>query len=194
LLQTVREAETRLTGLGRRLDEKDAEAVSKTAEVLRELLAELADQAASNDIELETSAEAATPRIGTVRAAILDRYLERNQALRFAVDDLEHAATLLAYLAELGASRRARKLPEFCRSWERKLRRHVTAVRKVAVATGADPDAAVELLDPAAIEPLEGELAAATAEPRSANGPGAETTTGRGSWFDRRFGRRRDSL
>ena len=60
-----------------------------------------------------------------VRAAILDRFLERNQALRFAVDDLEHVTTLLAYLASVSATRRAKVLTELCQGWERKMRRHV---------------------------------------------------------------------
>jgi hypothetical protein len=32
---------------------------------------------------------------------VLDRFLERNQALRLAVGDLEHVTTLLAYLARV---------------------------------------------------------------------------------------------
>jgi hypothetical protein len=39
------------------------------------------------------------------------------------------------------------KLPEFCRSWERRLRRQVSAVRRAAVELGNSPDAAIEPLD-----------------------------------------------
>ena len=94
-----------------------------------------------------------------VRAAILDRFLERNQALRFAVDDLEHVTTLLAYLATVSGTRRAKKLTELCQGWERKMRRHVGAVRKAAVELASDPDAAIEPLDPSPV----GKAAHATA-------------------------------
>ena len=94
-----------------------------------------------------------------MRAAILDRFLERNQALRFAVDDLEHVTTLLAYLASVSATRRAKTLTELCEKWERRMRRHVSAVRKAAVDLAADPDSAIEPLDPSPV----GKAAHATA-------------------------------
>jgi hypothetical protein len=82
-----------------------------------------------------------------VRGAVFDRFLERNQALRLAVEDLEHVTTLLAYLARVSETRGDPNLPDFCRSWERRLRRQVNAVRKAAVELGGDPDRAVEPLD-----------------------------------------------
>jgi hypothetical protein len=39
-------------------------------------------------------------------------------------------------------------LSEFCQSWERRLRRQVSAVRKSAIELGSDPDLAVLPLDP----------------------------------------------
>ena len=59
--------------------------------------------------------------------------------------------TLLAYLATVSETRRAQKLTELCRAWERKMRRHVTAVRKAAVDLAADPDAAIQPLDPSPV-------------------------------------------
>ncbi len=85
-----------------------------------------------------------------MRGAVLDRFLERNQALRFAVEDLEHVTTLLGYLARVGETRDDPDLPEFCRSWERRLRRQVNALRKAAIELGDDPDGAVEPLDDSA--------------------------------------------
>jgi hypothetical protein len=88
--------------------------------------------------------------VGTLRGAVLDRFLERNQALRLAVGDLEHVATLLAYLAQVSATRGDAELPEFCGTWERRLRRQLGAIRKAAIELGASPDAAVEPLDDSA--------------------------------------------
>src|SRR2546422_125836 len=53
----------------------------------------------------------------------------------------------LGYLASVSETRGDMKLPESCRSWERRLRRQVNAVRKAAIELGGDPDGAVEPLD-----------------------------------------------
>lgn len=148
LYLSAREAQTRLDRLAETLPEDTAKPVTKATAALRELVAELRPATAVHDLHGELAAEGGGARIGTVRAAILDRFLERNQALRFAVDDLEHVTTLLAYLAAVSARRSDEALQELCLGWERKLRRHVTAVRKAAVALGEDPDSAIEPLDP----------------------------------------------
>lgn len=154
LYLTAREAETRLERLSGRLPEEAALPVGKAAAALRELVHALRPETARHDLHSELAAEGGGARIGTVRAAILDRFLERNQALRFAVDDLEHVTTLLAYLAELSAKRKDKRLPEICHGWERKMRRHVGTVRKAAIALAADPDGAIEPLDPSPIGQL----------------------------------------
>src|SRR5204862_267462 len=112
-----------------------------------------------------------------VRGAVLDRFLERNQALRLAIDDLEHLATLLGYLASVSEARRDPKLPEFCRSWERRLRRRLGAIRRAAFELGSDPDAAVRPLDPSAAG-------------RAAHGL-AWAVGSVGEWTDRRLARRK---
>ena len=159
LFLTAQEAQTRLSRLAGHLHEDARRAVEKAGAALDDLLAELKPTLARYDLHGELAARGGGARIGMVRAAILDRFLERNQALRFAVDDLEHVTTLLAYLAAVSGKRRATKRVEMCESWERKLRRHVTAVRKVAVELGSDPDAAIEPLDPSPV----GKAAHATA-------------------------------
>jgi hypothetical protein len=160
LLLTAREAETRLARLARVLDPESAEAVRRAVELLREL-----------------AAERGGAGIGTVRAAVLDRFLERNQALRLAVDDLEHTTTLLAYLAAVSETRGDATLPELCRRWERRMRRQIGAVRKAALALAADPDAAIEPLDPSPM---------GQAAHKSAVAAGSI-----GEWIDRRFARYR---
>ena len=124
------------------------EPIDKAAESLGRLLDELGPLTARHDLHGSVAAQGGGANLGTVRGAVFDRFLERNQALRLAVDDLEHVATLLGYLANVSESRGDAKLPEFCRSWERRLRRQLGAVRKAAIALGSTPDAAVEPLDP----------------------------------------------
>jgi len=144
-----RAAQKRLARLGQAIDGADArEPVDKAAESLGKLLDELGPLTARHDLHGNVTAQGGGANFGFLRGAVLDRFLERNQALRLAVDDLEHVTTLLAYLATVSESRGDAKLPEFCRSWERRLRRQVSAVRKAAVSLGESPDGAIEPLDP----------------------------------------------
>jgi hypothetical protein len=151
LFLSAQEAQTRLSRLAGHLDDDARPAVEKADATLSGLLDELKPALARYDLHGELAARGGGARIGTVRAAILDRFLERNQALRFAVDDLEHVTTLLAYLGGVSATRRATALTELCKTWERKLRRHVSAVRKAAVDMASDPDSAIEPLDPSPV-------------------------------------------
>ncbi len=149
LYVTARAASKRLGRLAVSLDGTDArEPLDKAAESLGKLLEELGPLTARHDLHGEVAAQGGGANLGVMRGAVVDRFLERNQALRLAVDDLEHVATLLAYLANVSESRGDAKLPEFCRSWERRQRRQVSAVRKAALALGQTPDIAVEPLDP----------------------------------------------
>jgi hypothetical protein len=177
LFLTAREAETRLNRLAEALDAEAARPVARAAELLGDLVVELRSVLARHDLYSELAAEGSGARIGTVRGAILDRFLERNQALRFAVDDLEHATTLLAYLAVVSETRGDEQLPELCRSWERRMRRQVSAVRGAALALAADPDTAIEPLDTSPV----GQVAHKSAVV-------AGTV---GEWIDRRFARHR---
>ena len=54
-------------------------------------------------------------------------------------------------MGSVSASRGKKNLPELCGTWERKLRRQVSAIRKVAVDLGSHPDDAIEPLDPGAL-------------------------------------------
>jgi hypothetical protein len=151
LFLTAQEAQTRIATLAGHLDGEPRAAVEKAHGALTEMLDEFQPALARYDLHAEHAARGGGSRIGMVRSAILDRFLERNQALRFAVDDLEHVATLLAYLGAVSGTRRAETLTDLCERWERRIRRHVTAARKAAVELGTDPDAAIEALDPSLI-------------------------------------------
>ena len=123
------------------------ELLDKAADSISRLLDELGPLTAQHDLHGSVAAQGSGANLGTVRGAIFDRFLERNQALRLAVDDLEHVTTLLGYLARVGAVNGDPKLSEFCGSWERRMRRQVNAVRKAAIELGDDPDRAVEPVD-----------------------------------------------
>jgi hypothetical protein len=147
LFLTAQQAQTRLGKLAGHLDGDPRSAVEKAGGALAEMLEDFRPALARYDLHTEHAARGGGSRIGLIRAAIVDRFLERNQALRLAVDDLEHVATLLAYLAAVSETRDATTLTELCRAWERRLRRHVGAIRKTVVALASDPDAAIEPLD-----------------------------------------------
>ena len=178
LYLTGRQLVGRWTRLAEALDgAAAAEPVSKAADSVEKMLAELAPLTARHDLHGNIAAQGTGARLGVARAAVGDRFLERNQALRLALDDLEHVATLLAYLATVSETRGDAELPEFCRSWERRLRRQLGAVRRAAVEMGEDPDAAIQPLDPSAVG-------------RAAHGAAYAAGTV-GEWVDRQVARRR---
>jgi len=108
------------------------------------------------------------------RSAVGDRFLERNQALRTAVLDVQHVATLLGYQAEIAATRGDDELAQALRRHERKLVSVERAARKAAIELGKKPDKAIERVD-------------ASAAGRVAHGA-ANTVGTVGEWVDRRIG------
>jgi hypothetical protein len=117
------------------------------AEAARTLLGELSDLTAGYGLYGFPAAQGVGARVAGLRNVVADRTLERNQALRMAVLDIQHVVTLAGYLAALGEARGDEPMAEFCGRWERKLKRLEGRARKAAVAAGQDPDAAIEPLD-----------------------------------------------
>jgi hypothetical protein len=180
LYVTGRQAAKRLGRMALSFDRTDArEPLDKATESLGKLLDELGPLTARHDLYGDVAAQGGGANLGAIRGAVFDRFLERNQALRLAVDDLEHVTTLLAYLATVSEGRGDTTLAEFCGSWERRMRRQVSAVRKAAVTLGTTPDAAIEPLDPSAV---------GRAAHRAAWAFGTV-----GEWTDRQVARRRRS-
>ena len=147
------------------------------AERARELLRELGPVTSRYGLHGGPAAQGVGVSVARNRAAVRDRFLERNQAVRLAVQELQHLTTLLAYLAAVARTRDDAELAEFCIAWERRLRRIESDVRKVAVEGGADPDAAIEPLDSSPV----GRAAHAAGYAMGAFG----------EWFDRRAAERR---
>ena len=82
------------------------------------------------------------------RSRFGDRFLERNQALRTAVLDVQHVVTLLGYQAQIAETREDEELAQALRHHERELLAVERAARRAAVKLGTTPDEAIERLDP----------------------------------------------
>jgi hypothetical protein len=109
------------------------------------------------------------------RNAVADRFLERNQALRTALLDVQHVVTLLGYQAQVAETAGDTELARALRRNERTLLTVERAARKTAIELGKKPDKAIERVDPS---------------PAGRLAHGAANTVGTvGEWVDRRAGR-----
>ena len=108
------------------------------------------------------------------RGQVGDRFLERNQALRTAVLDVQHVATLLGYQATLAETRGDDELASSLRRHEKELLSSERAARRAAISLGSNPDQAIERLDQS---------------PAGRVAHGAANAVGTvGEWVDRRRG------
>ena len=140
------------------------------------LLGELPGVTNPRDLHGGPAARGVGTAAATIRGGVRDRFLERNQAARVALLDLQHVVTLIAYIGATAESRGDEALASFCRRWEERMRAVEDDVRTAVVALGSDPDAAIEPLDTSA---------GGRAAHRAAYAVGAL-----GEWFDRRTARR----
>lgn len=152
-----------------------ASALRSGADAAHELLRELAIKTPEYDLYGREAAQGVGARSAQLRGALGDRFLERNQAVRFAVAELQHAVTLLGYLGALAEYRGDPDLREMHGRWERKLKRLEGVARKAAIAMGEQPDSAIAPLDSSTVG-------------RAAHGV-AHAVGSLGEWFDRRSGR-----
>jgi hypothetical protein len=134
--------------LARMLAGTGAEApLRQGADAVRELLLELEPLTAKQGLHGRFAAQGSGAGVGSARGVVIDRFLERNQALRFAVGELEHVITLLAYLGAVSEGRGNTELATLCRSWERRLGSCTRAANEAVLELAGDPDAAIEPLD-----------------------------------------------
>jgi hypothetical protein len=133
--------------LAERVGGAPAEVLERGVQASRELLDELADRTRPHDLHGAVAARGSGVWVSRLRGAS-DLLLERNQALRSAVLDVQHVTTLLAYLAALADRRGDAALATWHRGWERRLREIEDAALAAAVAEGADPERAVEPAEP----------------------------------------------
>ncbi len=156
-----------------------ADVLSRGADAARSLIHELEPATEVHGLHGRPSAQGAGLTLARQRAAMRDRFLEVNQAARFAVEDLQHVVTLLGYLETVTRTSEHVDLAELLGRWERKLRRLENEARRAVVALGADPDSAIEPLDSSPLG-------------RAAHGANYAIGTV-GEWVDRKTAARRDS-
>ena len=130
--------------LAGRLGGEAGAALREGAAQAEELLDELADRMAEHDLAGFPAAQSAGGSLSSLRNRLADTALERNQALRLAVRDVQHLGTLLPYLAALARSRGDERLARWHGGWRRRLVGIERRVRELAVEAGSDPDAAVQ--------------------------------------------------
>jgi hypothetical protein len=137
-------------GLAPRIGGEAGDVLERGAAAAGELLGELTDRTAAHGLFGTPAAQGIGNGGGWLKSAG-DLLLERNQALRRAVLDVQHVTTLLAYLAELADRRDGVALASWERAWERRLREFEDAARQAAVSEGRDPARAVAPADPGAL-------------------------------------------
>ena len=120
-----------------------AEALRDGSAEARSVVEELRTLARARDLEIGLAALNAG-RVARARPPVPDGALERNQALRFALLDVQHVLTLLDYLAELSLADDDTEAHAACAAWAGRLRPSERAVRRQVVELGKDPDTAVE--------------------------------------------------
>jgi hypothetical protein len=161
--------------LARRLDDDAAAALLAGAADARALIEDLAAATDARGLHAR-SAVALAARVASARPMAPDHLLERNQALRHALLDLQHCLTLLAYTAALAAASGDEPLRALLAGWEERLRPHERALRAAILALAARPDDAIA----PAIPSMAGRV-----------GLGLAATGGAiGEWVDERAARR----
>jgi hypothetical protein len=120
--------------------------LGRGVEASKALLGELAERTAAYGLHGVPAATGVGVWGSRLRGAG-DLFFERNQALRTAVLDVQHVATLLGYLAALADGRSDTALAGWLRGWESRLRRLEDEIREAAIAEGGHPDRAVQPYD-----------------------------------------------
>lgn len=159
--------------LGRRLPAgPTTDTLADGIETADGLLAELKPLTAARGLNGFPAATGLGRSLARSRTTVADRFLERNQALRLALLDVQHLTTLLGYLAELARTTGGDELAEFCERWQGEMLVIEHSARDAAARIGDDPDAAIEPLD---------------RSPAGRAAHGAAYLIGSfGEWFDRR--------
>jgi hypothetical protein len=143
LVATTRHLADHWASLSSRLPGPFADGV----EAARKLIAGVRPLMEARGLFAGTAAQSVGKSLAGSRRLVGDRFLERNQALRTAILDVQHVVTLLGYQAALADTRGDEELARELRVHERALLSVERAARRAAASLGADPDAAIERLD-----------------------------------------------
>jgi hypothetical protein len=141
---TTRQLESHWRKLAARLgDPLLAEGSAVARELLDELRSRVGDE---HDLHGQPSAQAVGARLAGARG-VSELLLERNQAFRSALLDLQHVTTLLGYAAALADTRGDEALAAWQRGWADRLSALEDRARAAAAAMGADPESAIAPAD-----------------------------------------------
>lgn len=121
--------------------------LAEGADKARELLTALRPLTEGRDLYLGPAANSVGVSLAGSRSRLGDRFLERNQAYRIALLDVQHVVTLLGYQAQIAEGRGDEELGGDLRRFERELLAVEQAARQAATQLGDDPDAAIERID-----------------------------------------------
>jgi hypothetical protein len=138
----ARHLATHWARLAGRLDGEQEAVLTRGAAAGRELVVEVAARTSARGLEGFPAAQSVGIRLGDLRGAG-DLVLERNQAMRGAVLDVQHVTTLLGYLATLAELRADVELAGWERAWHDRLELVEADARAAAAAMGRDPDGAI---------------------------------------------------
>src|SRR5436309_5935054 len=142
------------------------------ADAAAALLGELERTTPEYGLYGKPAAEGLGESVAKTRRGVRDRFLERNQALRFAASDVQHVVTLLGYLEQIARTRGDERLRSLCSDQRARLMAVERNARAAAIELGSSPDKAIEPLD-------------RSAAGRVAHGAAYAVGTV-GEWFDRR--------
>jgi hypothetical protein len=117
------------------------------AAAAHDLLRDLEQRTPEYGLYGKPAAQGVGANLASARRNVRDRFLERNQALRFAVSDVQHVVTLLGFLEQVARSRGDDSLRAFCSDQRARLMPVERTVRAAAIELGSSPDEAIEPLD-----------------------------------------------
>ena len=132
--------------LAERLGGRQGAALREGAGQAETMLDELADRMEEHGLAGFPAARSAGGSLSSLRNRLADATLERNQALRLAVLDVQHLGTLLPYLAGIARGRGDERLARWYGGWRRRLAAIERRARELAIAAGDNPEKAVEPL------------------------------------------------
>jgi hypothetical protein len=136
---TLRQVQGHWTRLAQRLGGPPADFLQEGAATAQQLLEELDG---ATELQGQPAAQGMGSRLAGART-VSDLLLERNQAFRGALLDVQHVTTLLGYLAGLARTRGDEELAARQDGWQERLRPLEERGRAIAVTLAADPEAAI---------------------------------------------------
>jgi len=144
----ARDVERHHGRLAERLGSDDAASgLRGSAAAARRLVADLEALTPSYGLYLAPAAAGLGTMVAGTRGGVLDRFLERGQAVRVAGTDLDAVVLLLGYLARTAERRGDERMAGLCADWRQELTGLSAAVHDAAIAMGDDPDRSIEPLD-----------------------------------------------